>query len=230
MFDESDYWEEPTIADDIFIDAKHKLEDALKESIKMKIDDIKGREDSLKSRTLSVVKRERQVREREFKLENELTRDTSEFRQMGLREKFKIFNIKLFTIKRSQRFSDKCDLCDDDRYIKFKDPLGRDSSVKCTCSKYIYSYEPIEASVSNFTIGSTKGCDGDKFGLSCFWVKYEYEGKSDEYCSGNQVKETDIHTTFDPDIDEHRKRSQYSILYSDVEACQNHCVYLMSLN
>ena len=46
----------------------------------------------------------------------------------------------------------KCDKCDEQRYIHFKSPLGREMKEECTCKQAVRCYEPSKVRLMDFYI------------------------------------------------------------------------------
>lgn len=81
MYDYEEPYYEPTPADEIFFDAKQKLEDCLKESIKDKIKNLenentrlKAENTKLKNKFCEVERKEKQLKNEEKDLENKVLR------------------------------------------------------------------------------------------------------------------------------------------------------------
>ena len=133
-YDYEDYFE-PGIIDTIVIEAIKKAKEQVKENIKINLEDefnknkvekekLDKEGKALNARIRDVSKREREVRSKE---ENMLDSFAKDF--------FKDSNTDVVKIGYDSKMIEKCDKCDEKRYITVTDIFDREHKVACECSK-----------------------------------------------------------------------------------------------
>ena len=133
-YDYEDYFE-PGIIDTIVIDAIGKAKEQVKEGIKInleaefnknKVEKEKLDKDrkALDARVRDVSKREREVENKEKNMLKDFAKDF-----------FKDSNTDVVKIDYDSELIEKCDKCDEKRYITVTDMFDREHKVACECSK-----------------------------------------------------------------------------------------------
>jgi len=220
-YEEECYYDQ-TPADEIFIEAKNKLEEVLKESIKSDIERIKSIEAKFKFKEEKIKERENAVRSREFAVENK----ERDLERNFTKEKFSVLFEPLltscweFTYKNAKK--EKCDKCDDKRMVTF---TNGEEKIKqhCKCDTSIRTYYPIERKYCDLDkISLFKGERRHAKGIRMF-VKFNHKEKEDmEYCSYENDSRM-IEMEFN---DKTKDMATYKLTYNTIEECQKHCDYL----
>lgn len=144
-----DYYqfEEPyydtSVADGIFLEAKTKLEQALSDDIKAKVEELKDRGERLDKREDEIIARERKYRTREAAMKNKEKELESKFYQSKMSDlKEKIFDscFEVYTFDSEYIKREKCKFCNDDRKIEVVLPDGAKALIDCSCKKGIRKY------------------------------------------------------------------------------------------
>ena len=152
------YWDEPyyepTVGDEIFLEAEAKLRDALKDSIKKEIENLRKDNQQLKDRNMELEKQIGDVKRRELALERKEQDLEKTLLNKRVEEILKPFVEKstIWRIDYEYIAGDKCDKCDKDRNIEFISPLGRKMKEKCTCAKGFYVRYPKKSNMKSLTL------------------------------------------------------------------------------
>lgn len=109
----------------------------------------------------------------------------------------------------------KCDKCDDQRYIHFKSPSGKNLSERCACDKKKHKYVPQELSLVRFYAmrkdrqGNDDHVERHYRALRCLSEHDEYEESSNIY-NGEEFANV----------------RRCGIVFFDKEKCQEYCDWL----
>ena len=142
------YWDEPyyepTIGDEIFLEAETKLRDALKDSIKQEIENLKKSNHQLQNKNMELEKQIGDIKRRELVLERKEQDLEKSILRKRLGELFKplVDQVNLWRIDHDYIVGEKCNKCDNNRQIEFISPLGRKMKEKCKCANGAYCYYP----------------------------------------------------------------------------------------
>lgn len=144
-WDDEPYYYEPTPADEIFFEAKQKLEECLKESIKYKMEHLaeenarlKTENEKMQEKVRNIEWKEKSLESKEKDLERSVLRKKFSEMLKPLEEQTPMYNADYKWVKR-----DKCNKCNDDRQIEFTLPSGKKSHEDCTCNKSYKVYYPV---------------------------------------------------------------------------------------
>lgn len=138
-----------------------------------------------------------------------------EAKRMRLRELLEDFTKQAWGYKGNYEYiREKCDKCDEDGYIHYKSPQGRDVKEECNCRKRTYFYSPVEAEIVEF-----KG----RRGRENIKIYFEYKRNNfDDDDQDNYTLTTRIYNGEDFDSIE----SYFGMIFFDKEDCQRFCDYL----
>lgn len=142
-----------------------------------------------------------------------------EAKKMRLRELLEDFTKQAWGYKyRFEYIREKCDKCDENGYIHYKSPQGRDVKEKCDCRKEICFYSPVEAEIVEFN--GRKGYENIKI-----YFQYKHNNYDDDD-KDNYTLTTRVYNGEDFDSIE----SYWGMIFFDKENCQRFCDYLNKKN
>lgn len=215
--DYGDYYE-PSLADEIFEEAKMKLEQALKKEFAEKIQEaekILKRQDEIEAKLFT---RECNLNRRERELESKFRDIENEFAKKKLGEFMAILQKYLgqtyYEVNRYGELKPKCDSCNDDRKLEIKMPDGSIARIDCSCKRYVYRYGVKEKEMLRVHIKK----DGRQQKV---WLEYQ-DGSNET----NSLYTTSIYEKFEDVKD---KNSSYKVFYTNKEEAQKHADYLNKL-
>ena len=171
---------EPTPADEIFIEAKIKLEECLKESIKYKMkslseENIKLKQENEKARekVRNIEWREQALENKEKNIERNALQKTFSEMLKPLEEKITIYNVDYEYV-----YVDKCDQCNDKRKIEFTSPTGKIYYEDCKCNKSHRVFVPIKRCLKTLSLYKKR----DYPYTVSVTPKYDSPSYDDTYC------------------------------------------------
>lgn len=218
-FDEMYY--EPSIADDIFEEAKCKLRDSIKESIKSDLSKLESDNKSLKKENEELKEKLKDIEYRENQLKYEKENYKNDFEKKLMKGKFsEIFkdleeHMCYYRIDREIKYKDKCDKCDNNREIHFIAPNGEDMTYSCDCNQYKIVYIPKKCELKSIFMTKDRY---DKSKLFNFTAKYDYYSDYDEI--NVSIYPKSVITEFKEDLVCDFEHNQ---LFSTKEVCQKYC-------
>jgi regulator of replication initiation timing len=213
---------EPTPADEIFFEAKQKLEECLKESIKYKIGHLAEENARLKTENEKMQEKVRNIEWKEKSLENkekDLERSVlrKKFSEMlkPLEEQTPMYNVDYTYIQ-----DDKCNKCNNKRQIEFTLPSGKKSHEDCSCNKSYIVYYPILRKMITLALYKDRNYP---YAVSVS-PKYDSASYDDTYCKfelKQYIKNIDEET--DVDVS---KLNYTQVGFQREKDCQKLCDYL----
>lgn len=141
-----DYFYEESEFDERINELKDSLRNQVKDEIKNKIEELTKRNEELEERqkNLSSLEKEYQDKIRNFEYEKvQIIINTKKEMYNANLEQFLDFVFEhqvLYEVYRKSIKQEKCPYCDDRRFIKTKDILGREYITPCECSNYKDEY------------------------------------------------------------------------------------------
>lgn len=156
-------------------------------------------------------------KEYEIKIQN-AGRDAKKLR---LHEILSPFSQTAYAVQYNYRYiKDKCDKCDDERYIHYKSPSGREEKEQCSCARKKCFYYPIEIEVADFK----QLChpNGKPKNEPHAYYQYKRDGSSsgeytDEYCYTEHIYQGENFEEIN---------SWWGIVFLNKEDCENYCEYM----
>ena len=200
------YYEEQGPLDEIFFEAKNKLEEALKSTIKYEIEQNKNEVEEIKKQNLKLKIRITEVEKMKIDLENE--RKSLKFSALG--ELMGDREVIMWRVTSRSKEKPKCEKCNENRFIEFKYPSGKIGSEACECKSTERYYLPQKNVCSEMRKSSN-----DKSLL--MWFK-PYE-KKDGYSSGDLVENVWID-------EDYSKIEKNNVSFKTEEEAQKYCDYL----
>lgn len=211
---EGNYYE-PTIADEIFEEYKIKMKDALLESIKQDIADLKYTNKKLIDENKILKEKEQEVRQKEKELEYMKSNLKWEVKRERLSELMEDFRVVMYKTNYNSELLPKCDKCNKNRQIEFLSPTGKLTYEDCECKKYKKTYKPQEYICTEFKVSSNAGC-------MLMWYKENHESDYDYY----SYNSSDLcEKVYKKEMD-YKDLNSYQTYFKTKEECQNYCDWL----
>lgn len=211
-FDDEQYYE-PTEADEIFLEAREKLINSLKGSVKQHLKNVSLENEKLRKQ---IQKLESKLNESNWSLQ-QLKKEKSNFAEVARKERLsdllKDFQVERFMVASSTKYNQKCNKCDDERYVHYKTPLGKDQKELCDCNDdSAIVYEVKSVVVTEFALND----NGSKFRL---WYKRNTSGKDEYYTSTNFYELSSDGLSYE-------SLNKHSAIFDSLDACQAYCDWL----
>ena len=230
MYFDDDYFCEETEFDERINELKDSLRSQVKEEIKNKIEELTKRNEELEERqkNLSILEKEYQDKIMNFEYEKEqiITNAKKELYNANLEqfldfvfEHQVLYEVNLNTIKQ-----EKCPYCDDKRYIKAKDILGREYEVSCKCSGHKTEYYVKESRCSLYFRKEKRSNDFKMI------LNVKNDDFDDTKLFGFSGEETIMSQNLFEKFDENNPpKSYYSVYFTSKEEAQKYVDYLNKL-
>lgn len=226
-YDYDDYYE-PSEFDEKVEEFKGYLRESVKKETQELIEKLQKENAELREvrDNWESIKRNYENKKRE--LQREISNCKYEAARMRLEELFEFcgMNIILYYPIWERVYKPKCDKCDDNRYVHFKSPSGKDCQEYCSCAESFNKYKPEPYYCTEFRVNRCSSAT--KFPMMMWFKKYrdsnsDYDGytyESSDLC-------TFIYNGEDFAIVESRKEIPY---FRDEKQCQEYCDYLNKKN
>jgi len=205
---------EPTIADEIFEEAKQKLESALKESAQKLVDKVFLENEELKKENEELKCQVDEIENRERDLDRKIESYKREVLGMRLKELFADRHIVMYQPDYIYVDGRKCDECDENRKIVFNSPQGNIIKEACKCSKQYKIYSPKEMHCTEMRWNRNNGND------LTMWYK-QYDDSGDGYSSSNAFYGKDVWNGQPYEEIE----NYYKYIFKSREECDAYCQY-----
>jgi len=222
---DEEYYGEPSEFEQQIDEFKASLYNCVKKEHKDKIEKLEKENQELQGVKKNWKSVESEYKSKIRELENEKTKLEQNAKRMRLEELFEgEFNIILYRPTYIYVYSKKCDLCDDERKIKFLSPLGKEMKEDCECLKSHTKYEVKPYYCTEFRINRRR--EKGEMPLLMWYKKYndyssDYDGYS--YDSNDLVKKI-----YSPDMDFETisKKYTYTLYFKNKDDCQKYCDWL----
>lgn len=224
------FYEEETEFDERINELKDSLRNQVKDEIKNRIEELTKRNEELekKQKNLNSLEKEYQDKIKKFEYEKE---------QIIINTKREMYNAKLeqfldfifehqalYKVESEFVIQKKCPYCDDNRYIKVKDILGREYRASCKCSDYKIKYLVKESNL-NLYFCKRKGTT----------FKMILKANDDDYCQtrifGFDGEECtmDVHYLCEKFEESNPPENRYAAYFTSKEEAQKYADYLNKL-
>jgi hypothetical protein len=214
MYDYDEPYYEPTEADEIFFEAREKLINSLKGTVKQYVENVKLENEQLKQDLEKMRKQVQDVKNKERILEREKSDLMNTVRKERLSELLKDFEVERFMVTTARMLAQKCDKCDDDRILHYKTPLGKDQKERCDCYEdSVNINKPKSMLCTEFKVDSH---NGNKLRM---WYKRNIYDKEDYYDSSAYLKECYNEQPYE-------SLDKYNIFFDTEEECELYCDWL----
>lgn len=215
MYDYNDEpYYEPTVADEIFFEAREKLINSLKDTAKQYVENFAKENQKLKNENEKLLKKVNDIEYREKELERSKQNLEKDVRKERLSLILEQLKVERFMVKSKTMYSKKCDKCNDERVIEYLSPLGAKQKERCDCyNNSIKTYVPESQLCTEFKIDSQ---NNNKLRM---WYKGNCYEKEEYYTSSNYYKQSytgEDYSTLDV----------YRIFFDTLDECQQYCDWL----
>lgn len=213
-YEEENYYE-PTVADEIFEEYRNKMKDALLESIKTDMDNLKYMNNKLIDENKTLRDKELEVRQKERELESKKSTLERDVKRERLSKLMADFQVVMYRTDYNSELLPKCDKCNNDRKIEFLSPTKKLTYEDCECKKYKKFYQPQEYICTSFKVSRDDGC-------MWMWYKENHECDYDYY----SYDSSDCAETVYTEGIEYKDLSEYRTYFKTKEDCQRYCDWL----
>lgn len=230
MYFDDDYFYEESEFDERINELKDSLKNQVKEEIKNKIKELTKRNEELEERQKNLSSLEKEYQDKIDNLGYEKVQIIKNIKQEMYSANLKQFldfvfeHQVLYEINLNAIKQEKCPYCNDKRYIKAKDILGREYEVDCKCSKYKTEYY-VKESICSLYFEKEKNSNIFKMILNV--NNYDYDDTKLFGFSGKKSILTDkLYERFD---ENNPPKSYYLVYFTSKEEAQKYVDYLNKL-
>lgn len=225
-YDYEDYYE-PSEFDEKVEEFKDYLRQSIKEETQNEIEKLRKENESLqkiKRDWDNLVKEyEDKKRELEYKIRECESKASSKrletlFEETGM-------NVIMYKPDYNHVYGKKCNKCDDDRYIHFSSPSGKDYTEVCSCAKTFLKFYPQEFRLAEFR----RNRYHDEKPMLFWFTRYRNcEDDHDGYTYSSSDAENHVYESGDSYDELFEKYGQYSsgLYFKTEEDCQKYCDWL----
>lgn len=219
-YDEEQQYYEQSLADEVVLEFKEKMQDVLLESVKQDIAAIKDENKSLKIKNQELQQECLKAQQLKSAIECQKANLLSAVRRERLGELLKDFQVVMYKPYNEGAFTPKCNKCDDDRKLAYLTPLGKKQYETCDCKKSVEYYVPQEYVLTEFKMDNYY----EKKKPLLMWFKIKRSEREDyDYCSYDSS--THCETVYEKGMD-FEKIKTYDTFFKDVADCQKYCDWL----
>lgn len=215
-----DYFEEPyyepTIADEIFFEAREKLINSLKETVKQHLENVVQENENLKKENEKMKQEVTKIRNEKRVFEDEKKNYESKLKRSVLSELLNDLEVIVYSVGSEEYEKQKCDKCNDSREIKYFSPTGKMMFEACECYGRIYKKVVQENILYEFK----KDRNNTRI---LMWFK-PYNSDEDGYTSGTAIQ------TFYDNYEFEDIEKQYNVYFRIKENAELYCEYLNKKN
>lgn len=228
--DFDDYYYEPSEFEQQVEEFKDSLRKAVRQETQDLIETLRQENEELREvrDNWEEVKRGYEAKQRE--LQNEIYACKQNVARMRLEQLFEMceMNVILYRPSSFYVYKPKCNKCDDNRYVHYKSPSGKDNREDCECAKSFRKYEPCPEYLSEFRV-NRYGSDNKQYPL-LMWFK-KYRDYKDDY-DGYTYESSDLcrFVYNNEDFEEVMENHNTSVYFKDEEKCKEYCEFLSKLN
>jgi hypothetical protein len=221
-----DYYE-PSEFDEKVEEFKDYLRQSIKEETKNEIEKLRKENESLQEikrnwdnlvKEYEDKKRELGYKIRECESKAASKRLETLFEETGM-------NVIMYKPDYNHVYGKKCNKCDDDRYIHFSSPSGKDYIEDCECAKTFLRFSPQEFRLVEFRRNRYRG---EKPMLFWFERYKTYSDDYDGYTYESSDVENHVYESKDNFDELYETYGQYSrgLYFKTKEDCQKYCDWL----
>lgn len=180
MYFENDEYYEPSVGDEIYLEAREKLIDALKDSVKQHINSVSIENEKLKQENAKLEKQviEIKSKERELEVEKEIYKKQLRFERLS--ELIKDLSVIVYEVTYFNAKKEKCNKCDENRKIYYTTPMGKKASEDCECAATEKEFIVNEKILYEFRESKNNSL--------LMWFKHYEDSGREGYSSGSAIE------------------------------------------
>lgn len=169
MYDPNDDHYEPDAIDQAVSDFRKAVHASIKTEIADEMNRLTDENRALRAKFNNLEDLEQSARAREVQAERAIGRASLAARKMRMEELVKGLTQTTYSVVSSSERLPKCDQCDENRFVRYKSPSGREMTELCVCAEYrnevvVRELEAVTADVRNGKILYWKATDLDRDG------------------------------------------------------------------
>lgn len=215
MFDYDDFYYEPSEYDMLVDDFKRALMKSVKEEFLQEMNRLQKENEELKEIKNNWQKLEKEYKQKEKDLNWKLEQEQNQIARKRLNELFVScgMNTILYRPTTISFQKEKCDKCDEKRYIHFKSPSGKDMKEPCQCAKFYYECIPEKYHLIKF-----RNFHNDNVSA---W--YEKDDTNDDWDSYSYICDFVYNNQ---DFNELYENHKKNVFFEEEKKCQEYCDWL----
>jgi hypothetical protein len=148
MYEYDDFYNEPSELEMQVEEFKSSLMASIKDEYKAEMARLRKENAELKPIKDRMQEIELERNREKNDLEQSKLNAFREAKKMRLTELLKDYKAVIYTVDSNRIYEPKCDLCDDNRQVEYKTPLGRTAKEDCSCKTYTTKHEIREVDAS----------------------------------------------------------------------------------
>lgn len=203
-----DWCEEPREEETALIEA---IKENVKQDIKIEMQRLRK-----ENAELQQYKKERQEIEKikndyESRLQTQIEAYKRELRTAKINELFGDYIVIGWGVNQKTILPPKCDKCDEDRYIHFKSPSGKDFKEPCQCAKGKKEYYPLEVELIRI---QQEGIFNSKRRIYSYYTPFDKDSSDYRAIYDRAYKGEPFENV-----------NYYNIVFLDKETCEKYCAW-----
>lgn len=206
-FDEQELYE-PTLTDEIMHEFAQKMNAALIDTAKSKIDQVFNKNAQLEREKAKLLETISSLRSELSLLTRERREIERELRAESVEKMIAGMAAVAWAPSKVREEKDKCNKCDSKRNRPFTSPLGKKMVEKCECAEWWYTWKPVECELYNFYVGKNK---------QRTYFRYRHDPRYDGEFEKVSVTELCDNIDFDS------KELGHNPIFESIENCQAYC-------
>ena len=229
------YWDyedfyEPSEFDELVEEFKDGLRKSVKEEFQQELEKLKKENEQLREVKANWNKLQAEYENKNRELECKIYECKSNAARMRLEELFEHCDMSMILFKPGSNsvYLPKCSRCDDERYIHYKTPSGKDAKELCDCARSYIKFKPTAYYCTEFRM-NRRTDDKNKYPLMMWYKRYRDYGS--DY-GGYEFDTSSIcRFVFNGEsFDEIAKEHGQNAFFRDEQKCQEYCDYLNEIN
>lgn len=150
-FDDDAYDEDDLVNESVY-DLLRKIEHSVEQKYESKVKKLEQELDELKDFKKDRDNLVNEIKSLKWKLDESEKNVRTKAANLRLKDIIEATSKPCYSLALNSRYIyDKCDKCDDQRYIHFLSPSGRDMSEPCKCSERVWEYSVEPAHLMNIS-------------------------------------------------------------------------------
>lgn len=210
-----DYYHEPSEFEEMFDEFKTALASSIKDEHTRKVDRLTAENKEMREKLKNLRKLEMDASLAKQKAEMEVGRAKEEARQEFRKARAMEILAELteprWRLHHKSHQKPKCNQCDNNRYLRFKSPQGREQSELCICADRTYTWEVEEVAVKEVS---------KRNGTMMFWYMATRAWETERDYDRGEHFSSDVLTPAENATDEKIMESPTRYGFTDQAQCQ----------